>query len=186
MKVQPGNADSQFELVSSPLTCLFVYIVSTSTTFDTRMEASPIRSNASPDGGSTHPRSVFIKRLPEDEEPFDFGRATPDQQSIGSRAPAFDGVALSSPLVSQGPVITPAEPRSQESRRIEELMVMIQEMQTSHAHQISELREQYTAVSTQLEQLKSLLNDHFTSQLGSIHLVQSVSRHISSSQNCTS
>lgn len=52
---------------------------------------------------------------------------------------------------------------------------MIQNMQTSHAHQISELREQYVAVSAQLEQLKSLLNDHFTSQRGSLHLLQSVS-----------
>lgn len=150
------------------------------------MEASQIPSDASPDGRSTRTHNVYIKRLPEDDESSDSWRTTSQQQTIRSGLPALDGMGLSSPHFSQGPVNTPTESQPQENRRIEDLMSMIQNMQTSHAYQISELREQYTAVSTQLEHLKNLLNDHFTSQLGSIHLLQSVSGQEISSHNCTS
>lgn len=147
------------------------------------MEASQIPSGVSPDDRSTRTYNVYIKRLPEDDESSDSWRATSQQQITGSRLPSSEGMVLSSPHFSPGPANTPTESQPQFNRRIEDLMSMIQTMQTSQAHQISELREQYTAVSTQLEQLKSLLNDHFTSQLGSIHLLQSVSGQSISGQD---
>lgn len=137
------------------------------------MDALQVSSSATPDDSTGSPR-VSVKRPLEDDETFDVENVTSKRQAFEVRTPIFDSMASLLPYAPYEAAETPTEPQLQETS-VADLMSIIQQMQTSHAQQISELRDQYNSVSAHLEQLKSLFNDHFTSQLDSIHVLQSVS-----------
>lgn len=114
--------------------------------------------------------SVYIKPPPADEEPFD---ASPQQQAQEPTVIAPSEMASSSRALSEA-TATATEPQFSE-KSADDLIAMIHHLQASHAQELADLRDQQAALSNQLDQMKSLLNSHFTSQLGAIHLLQSVS-----------
>lgn len=122
---------------------------------------------------------VYVKRLPEDDGPFDLESTPAKRQIIEPGGFLSNDMASSTSHALHGAI---EEPQLSE-KSPEDLVFIIQQMQHSHAQQVAQLRDQYTAVSRQLEQLKALLNSHFTTQLGSIHLLQSVSSETQSQSN---
>lgn len=116
---------------------------------------------------------VYIKGPPTDEEPFDVDSIPPTQEAPEPTAAAPSDMASPSRDLSEATATT-AEPQLWE-RSTEDLIAMIQNLQASHAQELAELRDQQAALSNQLNQLKSLLDSHFNSQLGAINSLQSVS-----------
>lgn len=108
--------------------------------------------------------NVPIKRPPDDEEEFDL-QNTPKRQALedfhgGLSASRASSEASGYQLLEKSP---------------EDLVALIQEMKASHAREMAEVREQYSIVSRQLEQMRILLNDHFTTQVAAIQKAQKVS-----------
>lgn len=118
--------------------------------------------------------SVYIKRPPEDEEPSDDDMGPPMTQALGSTANSLlHEVAPPSTALSE---TTTTEPQLPEESA-QDPMALIQEMQASYAQQLAELRDQQATLTSELDQLKSLLNSHLNSQISAINLLQSVSYH---------
>lgn len=111
---------------------------------------------------------VSIKRPPEDDESLDgLHRAPPKRQAVERSLSHGPGTASrASSEATDGHLwdMSPAE-----------LIATIHQMQATHAQQVAELRDQYTIVSRQLEQLRTLANNHLTSQILAIQSAQHVS-----------
>lgn len=110
---------------------------------------------------------VAIKRPPEDEEPFDLHRSPPKRQAVETTSDYRQAFVSHGPAEASGSQFYGKTP--------EELISIIHELQVSHAQQVADLRNQYTVVSQQLDQLKGLLNTHLHSQMTAIQYVQNVS-----------
>lgn len=113
-----------------------------------------------------HSPNFPAKRPPEDErEEFDLQSATLKRHAIEGLhgEPTFS--RASSEISDKSP---------------EELVTVIQEMEATHAREMAEIKNQYANVSYQLEQLMTLLNNHFASHLAVIHDVQKVHLNVSS------
>lgn len=110
---------------------------------------------------------VPIKRPPEDEEPLDALMTVP------SKRQALENPISHAPEPAPRPAST-ATGNSLGGKSPEELISIIHQMQDVHYQQMAELRSQYAIVSCQLDQLKSLTNNHLTSQILAIQSVQRV------------
>lgn len=137
------------------------------------MDASQISPAATTDNSTNSPWTV-VKRPPKDDEIFDPEKAAPKRQVTASRNPGSDHTTSMSPHALYEATTMVPQPQLQEKSPAD-LVIMIQRMQTSHAQQVAELQDQYAAVKNQFDQLKSLFNTHFSSQLESLQLLQSVS-----------
>lgn len=111
---------------------------------------------------------VPIKRPPEDDESLDgLHRAPPKRQAVERSFSHGPGTASRASSEATDSHLFDMNP--------DELISTIHQMQATHARQMAELRDQYTIVSRQLEQLRSLANNHLASQVLAIQSVQHVS-----------
>lgn len=115
--------------------------------------------------------SSAIKRPPEDgDESLDLDRGRPKRQAFEPPNPPSNETSSPSGASAAGTVAKP-QPWA---KRTEDLAAIIDQMQASHEQQLAELRHQQAALSSTLDQLKSQLSEHFTSQISAMYLLQNV------------
>lgn len=119
---------------------------------------------------------ALVKRPPEDDEPFDLYRTPPKRQAVepSLRDKAVPELEPSPSLRDQSSQVPSESDQSLQSKSTEQLIAIIRDMQAAHAHQVADLETRYSFVSTQLDQMKKLLNTYFKSQEQGIHSISRV------------
>lgn len=111
--------------------------------FSTNVNASQVFQNVTTDQSNDF-SPISVRWHSEDDKPFDIEEVTTERQTLECEAPdpdSMDSHALG------GLAITHSEAQLQE-KSAADLIAMVHQMQTSPARQLSDIREQYTAVST--------------------------------------
>lgn len=110
---------------------------------------------------------VFVKRPPEDDEPFVLYRTPPKRRAVD---PVLRNEAEPElePLLSlrgqSSSQVSPDPDQALKDKSTEQLIAIVRDMQAAHAQQVADLEARYSFVSTQLDQMKRLLNTYFKAQ----------------------